>query len=113
MIAASAMGYYGDRGDEVLTEASGPGEGFLADVGVEWERSANPAREAGIRVVHARFGNVLGRDGGMVPRLKIPYLTGFGGPIGSGQQWWPWIAVEDAARGNTLRDRHGGDCRTG
>lgn len=98
MVVASAMGYYGDRGDDVLTEESGPGEGFLADVAVEWERAADPAREAGIRVVHTRFGNVLGRDGGMVPKLKIPYLTGFAGPIGSGKQWWPWIAVEDAAR---------------
>ena len=98
MVVASAMGYYGDRGDDVLTEESGPGEGFLAEVGVEWERAADLAREAGIRVAHMRFGNVLGRDGGMVPRLKMPYLTGFAGPIGSGKQWWPWIAVEDAAR---------------
>ena len=98
MIVASAMGYYGDRGDETLTETSGPGEGFLPSVAVEWERSADPAREAGIRVVHMRFGNVLARDGGMVPRLKIPYSTGLAGPIGSGKQWWPWIAVEDAVR---------------
>lgn len=97
-VVASAMGYYGDRGDEVLTEDSGPGDGFLPDTAVEWERSADPAREAGVRVAHTRFGNVLARDGGMVPRLKIPFMTGFGGPIGSGKQWWPWIAVEDAAR---------------
>ncbi len=98
MVVASAMGYYGDRGDELLTEESGPGERFLAEVAVEWERAADPAREAGIRVVHSRFGNILGRNGGMVPKLKIPFLTGLGGPIGSGRQWWPWIAVEDAAR---------------
>ncbi len=96
MIVASAMGYYGDRGEDVLTEESGPGEGFLAEAAVEWERSADPAREAGIRVVHARFGNVLGRGGGVVSKLKIPYQTGFAGPIGSGRQWWPWIALEDA-----------------
>jgi hypothetical protein len=98
MVMASAMGYYGDRGDEELTEESGPGEGFLAEVAVEWERSADPAREAGVRVVATRFGNILGRDGGMLPRLKLPFLTGLGGRIGSGKQWWPWIAVEDVAR---------------
>lgn len=98
MVVASAMGYYGDRGEEELTEESGPGEGFLAETAVEWERAADPAREAGIRVVHARFGNILGRHGGMIPKMKIPYLTGFGGRIGSGRQWWPWMAVEDTAR---------------
>ena len=98
MIVASAQGIYGNRGDELLTEESTPGEGFLAEVGVEWERSADPARDAGIRVVSTRFGNILGRDGGMVPKLKIPYMTGFGGPIGSGRQWLPWIAVEDVVR---------------
>ncbi len=98
LIVASAMGYYGDRGEETLTEESEPGEGFLAETAVEWERAADPARDAGIRVVHARFGNILGRDGGMVPRLKWIYRSGLGGPIGSGRQWWPWIAVEDAAR---------------
>lgn len=98
MIVASAMGYYGDRGEESLTEESGPGEGFLAETAVEWERAAEPARDAGIRVVHARFGNILGRNGGMVPKLKFLYGTGLGGRIGSGRQWWPWIAVEDAAR---------------
>lgn len=98
IVVASAMGYYGDRGEETLTEESEAGEGFLAETAVEWERAADPARDAGIRVAHARFGNILGRDGGMVPKLKVPYMTGFGGPIGSGRQWWPWIAVEDAAR---------------
>ncbi len=98
MVVASAMGYYGDRGEETLTEQSGPGEGFLAETAVEWERAADPAREAGIRVIHARFGNVLARDGGMIPRLKIPFMLGLGGPIGSGRQWWPWMAVEDIAR---------------
>lgn len=98
MVVASAMGYYGDRGDEVLTEESPPGDGFLADVAVDWERAADPARDAGIRVIHLRSGNILGREGGMVPELKTPYLTGLAGPIGSGEQWWPWIAVEDAVR---------------
>lgn len=98
MVMASAQGYYGDRGEEELTEESGPGEGFLAETAVEWERAADPARDAGIRVVATRFGNVLGKDGGMLPRLKIPFLSGLGGRVGSGQQWWPWIAVEDVAR---------------
>ena len=98
MVVASAQGIYGDRGDEVLTEESEPGEGFLAEVAVDWERAADPARDAGIRVVNTRFGNILGRNGGMVPKLKIPYMTGLGGPIGSGKQWWAWIALEDAVR---------------
>ncbi len=102
MVVASAMGYYGDRGDELLAEDSGPGEGFLSEVAVEWERAADRARDAGIRVVHTRFGNVLSRHGGMVPRLKTPALTGVSGPIGSGRQWWPWVAVEDAARAITF-----------
>lgn len=96
MIVASAQGNYGDRGDELLTEASAPGEGFLAEVGVEWERAADPARDAGVRVVSSRFGNILGRNGGLVPKLKMMYSLGLAGPIGSGNQWWPWIAVEDA-----------------
>lgn len=98
MVMASAQGYYGDRGDEELTEESGPGEGFLADTAVEWENAADPARDAGIRVVATRFANVLGKEGGMLPRLKVPFLSGLGGRMGSGQQWWPWIAVEDVAR---------------
>ena len=98
MVSASAMGYYGDRGDEVLTEDSAPGQGFLARTSVEWENATAPASDAGIRVVHLRIGNVLGRDGGMIKRLKPLFLTGLGGRIGSGQQWWPWIAVEDLVR---------------
>ncbi|MDA1297804.1 MAG: TIGR01777 family oxidoreductase [Chloroflexi bacterium] len=98
IVVASAQGIYGDRGDEVLTEDSAPGEGFLAEVGVAWEQAADPARDAGIRVVNTRFGNILGRDGGMVPKLKLLYQAGLGGPIGSGRQWWPWIAVEDVVR---------------
>ena len=98
MVMASAMGYYGDRGDEVLTEESPPGDDFLSEVGVEWERAADPAREAGVRVVATRFGHVLGRDGGMLPRQKLPYLLCLGGPMGSGKQWWPWVALEDVAR---------------
>jgi uncharacterized protein (TIGR01777 family) len=98
MVVASAMGIYGDRGDEILTEQSAPGDSFLADVAVEWERSADPARNAGVRVVNTRFANILARNGGMVPRLKLPYLTGLAGKIGSGQQWWPWVALEDVVR---------------
>jgi uncharacterized protein (TIGR01777 family) len=98
MVMASAMGYYGDRGDEVLTEESAPGDDFMAGVAVEWERAADPAREAGTRVVATRFGHVLGKQAGTLPKLKTPFLLGLGGPMGSGRQWWPWVAVEDVVR---------------
>ena len=98
LVMASAMGYYGDRGEEVLTEESPPGQGFLSELCVEWERAADAARDAGIRVAALRFGNILARDGGMLKRLGLVFKTGFGGRLGSGEQWWPWIAVEDVAR---------------
>jgi uncharacterized protein (TIGR01777 family) len=96
-VVASATGYYGDRGDETLSEASGPGEGFLADVCRAWEAAARPAAEAGVRVAHARTGMVLSRDGGALAAMLLPFRLGLGGPIGNGRQWWPWISSDDMA----------------
>jgi hypothetical protein len=96
-IAASAIGYYGNRGDEVLTEASAPGRGFLPEVCVEWEAAADPARDAGLRVAHMRTGVVLAKDGGALPPLLLPFRLGLGGRIGDGRQYWSWVALEDVA----------------
>jgi uncharacterized protein len=95
LLSASAVGYYGDRGDETLTEASPPGTGFLADVCQEWEAATGPARDAGIRVVTPRFGMVLAAEGGGLPRMLTPFRLGVGGVIGSGDQWMSWIALTD------------------
>jgi hypothetical protein len=96
LVSASAVGIYGDRGDELLTEESALGSDFLASVGQEWEGATKPAADAGIRVVHLRFGIVLAREGGALPRMVRPFLLGAGGPIGSGRQWVSWIALNDA-----------------
>lgn len=96
LVCASAIGYYGDRGDERLTEDSPAGKGFLAGVCREWEAAALPAAEAGIRVVHVRFGIVLGASGGALGKMLTPFKLGMGGPIGSGQQYVSWIAIDDA-----------------
>ncbi|MFH5803682.1 TIGR01777 family oxidoreductase [Alienimonas sp. DA493] len=96
LVCASATGYYGDRGDEPLTEASPPGEGFLAEVCQEWEAAADPARAAGIRVVHARFGIVLSPDGGALGKQLPIFKAGGGGPVGGGEQWWSWVGRDDA-----------------
>jgi len=98
LVSASAIGIYGDRGDELLNEDSPLGSDFLAEVGKEWEAATAPAADAGIRVVHLRFGIVLARDGGALPRMVRPFLLGAGGPIGSGRQWMSWIALDDAVR---------------
>lgn len=97
-VVASAIGYYGDRGDEVLTEESNAGSGFLADVCQEWEAAADPAREAGIRTAHIRTGLVLAKEGGALPSMLTPFKFGVGGVIGSGDQYWSWISIEDIAR---------------
>jgi uncharacterized protein (TIGR01777 family) len=104
MICASAVGYYGDRGDQVLDEVSGPGEGFLAGLTRDWEAAAEPASRAGARVVHLRLGMVLSRDGGALPRLLLAFGLGLGGPFGSGHQWLSWVALDDliAAFGHAL-----------
>jgi len=94
-VAASAVGYYGDRGDELLTEQSQPGSGFLADVCQEWERATAIAAEAGIRVVNLRIGVVLARQGGALKAMLPAFRLGLGGPVGSGRQFWSWIGLAD------------------
>ena len=96
LVVASAVGVYGDRGDEVLDEDAATGDGFLADVGRAWEAAAAPARDAGVRVVFARFGVVLGAAGGALARMRRPFAWGLGGPLGDGRAWVPWVALDDA-----------------
>jgi len=98
LVAASAVGYYGDRGEEPLTEDSRHGTGFLADVCRAWEAAADPARAAGVRVVHLRLGLVLAGQGGALPRMLLPFRLGAGGIVGSGRQYWSWIALGDLVR---------------
>ncbi len=95
LASGSAVGYYGDRGDEELTERSAPGTGFLADVVQAWEAAAAPASRAGIRVVLLRSGVVQAPEGGALKRLLLPFRLGIGGRIGSGRQWLSWVAVDD------------------
>jgi uncharacterized protein (TIGR01777 family) len=95
LLSGSAVGFYGDRGDEVLTEASRPGGGFLADLCVAWEGAAAPAKEAGIKVSHLRTGIVLSGGGGVLPKMLTPFKLGVGGKLGSGSQWMSWVAIED------------------
>lgn len=97
-VCASAIGFYGDRGDEVLTEQSAPGNDFLAHVCKQWEESAEPAAEKGIRLVKARLGIVLDRDGGALAKMLPPFRMGIGGRIGDGKQWMSWIALADVVR---------------
>ena len=97
-LATSAVGIYGARGDEVLDEASAPGQGFLADVVRQWELAAAPARDAGVRVVHPRMGLVLHPDGGVLAKLIPVFNVGGGGKIGNGGQWMSWIGMHDAMR---------------
>jgi len=94
-ICSSAIGYYGDRGDEVLDETSVPGSGFLPKVCVEWEAAANAAAEAGIRTVFMRTGVVLSPKGGALGKMLTPFKMGVGGRIGSGRQWMSWVDVQD------------------
>jgi uncharacterized protein (TIGR01777 family) len=95
LVCASASGYYGDRGEELLTEESPSGRGFLAEVCRAWEAAAAPARAAGIRVVHVRTGLALSAHGGLLRPLLLPFRLGLGGPIGRGRQYWSWIAIDD------------------
>lgn len=99
MISASAIGYYGNRGDEVLTESSAPGKDFLSDVCVEWEKATALATEKGIRVVNTRFGIILDAKGGALAKMLPPFRMGIGGRIGSGKQWMSWIALDDVVGG--------------
>jgi uncharacterized protein (TIGR01777 family) len=95
MVSASAIGFYGDRGNEILREDSGPGTGFLPATCRKWEAAAEPASRAGIRVVHPRIGIVLAREGGALPKMALPFKLGAGGKIGTGQQYMSWIALDD------------------
>ena len=95
LVSASAIGYYGDRGDETLTEESKPGADFLAGLAQEWEVEALKSEALGIRVVLARFGIILAREGGALPKMMLPFKFGAGGKLGSGQQWMSWVTLED------------------
>ncbi|HEY2827510.1 MAG TPA: TIGR01777 family oxidoreductase [Pirellulales bacterium] len=97
LVSASATGWYGDRGDEVLDETAPPAHDFLGDVCVAWEREAQAATELGIRVACIRTGIVLGREGGALKKLLLPFRLGLGGPLGNGRAWMSWIHVDDLA----------------
>lgn len=98
LVSASAVGYYGDSGDREVTEESAPGPGFLSEVTRAWEDAARPAAESGIRVVHPRFGMVLGEGGGALDRLLPVFRMGIGGKLGDGRQWMSWVALGDVVR---------------
>ena len=98
-ICASAIGIYGNRGNEVLVEGSAPGKGFLATVCLEWEQATRPAAEKGIRTINARFGIILDKEGGALAKMLPPFRMGVGGRIGNGGQWMSWIALADVVRG--------------
>lgn len=97
LISASAIGIYGNRGAEILTEASAPGSGFLEDLAVEWEHQASRAAKFGVRVVHIRIGIVLGKRGGALEKMLPVFYLGLGGTLGLGRQWMSWIHVDDLA----------------
>ncbi|MCX6907006.1 MAG: TIGR01777 family oxidoreductase [Verrucomicrobia bacterium] len=94
-VCASAVGYYGNRGDELLHEESAPGAGFLAEVCRDWEVATKPAADAGIRVVNLRFGVILSATGGALAKMLTPFKFGVGGVIGDGRQWMSWITLDD------------------
>jgi len=96
LLTASGTGYYGDCGDKAVDEDSPMGSGFLAGMARDWEAAASPAREAGIRVVHARLGLVLSPQGGALQKMLLPFRLGLGGRLGSGRQYWSWIGINDA-----------------
>jgi uncharacterized protein (TIGR01777 family) len=95
LVTASAIGYYGNRGDEVLREESEPGKDFLSEVCRQWEAASEPAVKAGIRAVQMRTGLVLSSHGGALQKMLLPFRLGLGGNIGNGRQWWSWIHVQD------------------
>ena len=98
LVAGTAVGLYGDRGDEVLDEPSGPGTGFLATLAADWEAAAAEAQNAGTRVAIARTGLVVAENAPFLTRMLPLFKLGLGGPLGNGRQWWPWIALEDEVR---------------
>lgn len=95
LISASAVGYYGNRGDEVLTEESSSRDDFLGEICIAWERESHAARQAGIRVVNPRIGIVLGEKGGAISKMLTPFKFGMGSPLGTGKQYMPWIHIDD------------------
>lgn len=95
LICASAIGYYGNRGSEILTESAGPGAGFLADLCRDWEAACEPARQSGLRVANLRIGMILSTEGGGLAKMLTPFKLGVGGVIGSGRQYWSWISLDD------------------
>jgi uncharacterized protein (TIGR01777 family) len=99
LVSQSAVGFYGDRGDEVLTEQSPAGDGFIPELVRAWEAAAEPAREAGLSVAHPRTGLVLSPTGGAMSRMVPLAKAGINGPLGSGRQWWPWISLRDTVAG--------------
>jgi uncharacterized protein (TIGR01777 family) len=94
-ISASAVGYYGSRGDEILREDSPSGEGFAAEICRRWEAAVQPAAAAGIRSLQMRIGVVMSADGGALQKMLLPFRMGMGGRLGDGRQWWSWVAVQD------------------
>ena len=95
LLSASAIGYYGNRGDELVTENSSPGTDFLAELAKEWENEVVKAEGLGVRVVLLRFGIILAKEGGALPKMMLPFKYGLGGKLGSGRQWTSWIALQD------------------
>jgi uncharacterized protein (TIGR01777 family) len=106
LINASAVGYYGDRGDDAVYEDSPRGQGFLAELCEAWEAASEPARAAGVRVVNLRFGVVLTPDGGALAKMLVPFRLGLGGRLGGGEQRMPWIAIGDAVSAIWFALRH-------
>jgi uncharacterized protein (TIGR01777 family) len=98
LVSASAVGFYGEKGDEIVDETAHSGDDFLSDVCRAWEAESVPARSAGVRVVNPRISLVLGADGGALPQMLPPFFWGMGSPLGSGRQWMSWIHVEDMVR---------------
>jgi uncharacterized protein (TIGR01777 family) len=96
-ISASAVGYYGDRGEEILREESASGSGFLAEVCRQWEAAVQPVAAAGIRAVQMRLGVVMSAEGGALQKMLLPFRLGLGGRLGDGRQWWSWVSVDDVA----------------
>jgi uncharacterized protein (TIGR01777 family) len=94
-ISASAIGFYGNRGDEILREDSPSGEGFAAEICRQWEAAAQPAAQAGIRTAQMRIGVVISADGGALPEMLTPFRLGLGGKLGNGRQWWAWVSARD------------------
>lgn len=98
LVSASGMDFYGDRGDDILTESEPRGDGFMAGVVAAWEEATAPAVEGGVRVANLRTSLVLDASGGSLPKMMLPFRLFVGGPIGGGQQWWSWITLEDEVR---------------